>query len=393
MKTNVSWTTSDDSRSAGKTVAKKAVLDLEQTKLAFLFNSSNYDQMAVINGSKEELGSAPIIGCTTSNGFFTPEGFMTSSDGFSSMLAIGDKETEATTGACKRLIDPSDSAKFAIREAMSKRSKKLKPNYCFMFCTPGHEAEYERGAFEELGSVPIFGGTAGIGETTSTPKVFTENALLEDGVAVALIFTDKNFENMFNGKYHETIKSGVVTSVDSDRRVIKQINNKDAFKLYANWNNKKVSDYANIENNEEFILNPLGIKSVDGGSIIIKKPIEKISNNFIKLNSDIFVNQAIIKMTMTHREMITSPAIALRNFLIKLRRDGKQVNSLLLFQNSNRIDNLKEDEIDEMYSSIKCEAGKIPFLMPLTYAEFGLTSSGANVNGDLMLSFIAICSN
>ena len=51
MKTNVSWATNDDSRSAGKSVAKKAVLDLEKTQIAFLFNSSNYEQDQVLNGA------------------------------------------------------------------------------------------------------------------------------------------------------------------------------------------------------------------------------------------------------------------------------------------------------------------------------------------------------
>ena len=64
MKTNVSWATNDDSRSAGKSVAKKAVLDLEKTQIAFLFNSSNYEQDQVLNGAKEELGTAsgPRVG-------------------------------------------------------------------------------------------------------------------------------------------------------------------------------------------------------------------------------------------------------------------------------------------------------------------------------------------
>ena len=258
MKTNVSWATTDDSRSAGKSVAKKAVLDLEKTQIAFLFNSSNYEQEHVLNGAKEELGTAPIIGCTTNQGVFTPEGFISSIDGFSGMLALGDNNTEVTTGACTRLVDARDSAKVAVAEALKKHTKKGRPNYCFMFCTPGSEEEYQEGIFETIGSIPIFGGVASSNEA-GQEKVFTENALISNGVVIALVYTDKNIDNWFDGKYHETVKSGIITDVSSNHRIIKQIDSKDAFKVYANWNNKKLSEMKTDKIFKDFILHPLGI--------------------------------------------------------------------------------------------------------------------------------------
>ena len=38
MKANVAWSTDEDAYLAGKACAKKAVLDLVQTKVAFLFS-------------------------------------------------------------------------------------------------------------------------------------------------------------------------------------------------------------------------------------------------------------------------------------------------------------------------------------------------------------------
>ena len=392
MKTNVSWATNDDSRSAGKSVAKKAVLDLEKTQIAFLFNSSNYEQDQVLNGAKEELGTAPIIGCTTNQGVFTQEGFISSSDGFSGMLAFGDNGTEVTTGACKRLVDARDSAKLAVAEALKKHSRKGRPNYCFMFCTPGSEEEYQKGIFETIGSIPIFGGVASSNQE-GQEKVFTENALITDGVAIALVYSDKNIDNWFDGKYHETVKSGIITDVSSNHRVIKQIDSKDAFKIYSSWNNKKLSEMKTDKLYQDFILHPLGIKTVDGSNTIIRQPISITENNGIEVNENVYINNGVIKMTTTKEELLEAPSFIIKQFLDNLRVEGKEVNSLILLHSGKRLIDCNEEDISFIADSLKDATNKIPFIMPLTHGEFGVTDTGSNLCGDLMMTFIAICNN
>ena len=66
----------------------KAVVDLIQTKVAFLYTSVDSDVKKVLEGAKEELGTAPIIGCTSSAGIIVPDGFISSENGFTGILAI-----------------------------------------------------------------------------------------------------------------------------------------------------------------------------------------------------------------------------------------------------------------------------------------------------------------
>ena len=40
---------------------------------------------------KRNLGTAPIIGCTSNGGILVPDGYVTSDKGFAGMLAIGDR--------------------------------------------------------------------------------------------------------------------------------------------------------------------------------------------------------------------------------------------------------------------------------------------------------------
>ena len=64
LKANIGWSTEADNFEAGRASAEKAVVDLVQTKVAFLYTSADNDVKKVLEGAKSELGTAPIIGCT-----------------------------------------------------------------------------------------------------------------------------------------------------------------------------------------------------------------------------------------------------------------------------------------------------------------------------------------
>lgn len=93
LKANIGWSTEADNYEAGRASAKKAVVDLVQTKVAFLYTSADNDVKKVLEGAKSELGTAPIIGCTSSGGIIVPDGFISSENGFVGIMAIGDPDT------------------------------------------------------------------------------------------------------------------------------------------------------------------------------------------------------------------------------------------------------------------------------------------------------------
>lgn len=94
LKSNVAWSINEDSYTQGKETAQKAVKDLVQTKVAFLYTSVDCKVEKVLEGAKTELGTAPIIGCTSSAGIIVPDGFISSENGFTGILALGDPELE-----------------------------------------------------------------------------------------------------------------------------------------------------------------------------------------------------------------------------------------------------------------------------------------------------------
>ncbi len=55
LKANIGWSTEADNFEAGRASAKKAVVDLVQTKVAFLYTSSDNDVKKCLKEQKKNL--------------------------------------------------------------------------------------------------------------------------------------------------------------------------------------------------------------------------------------------------------------------------------------------------------------------------------------------------
>ena len=108
LKSNVSYSTDKDSFTAGKACAEKAVVDLIETKVAFVFSSVKYNQNKLLEGAKSVLGTAPIIGCTSSGAIIVPDGVVSSESGFA---GIGDDETAVGVAGSERGKNPRETGK------------------------------------------------------------------------------------------------------------------------------------------------------------------------------------------------------------------------------------------------------------------------------------------
>ena len=125
LKSNVAWSTNENSYEQGKETAAKAVVDLVETKVAFLYTSVDSDVKEVLEGAKSELGTAPIIGCTSSAGIITPDGFITGEKGFTGILALGDPDMKVGVAGSERGKDPRETGRKLAKEAMKKCRGKL----------------------------------------------------------------------------------------------------------------------------------------------------------------------------------------------------------------------------------------------------------------------------
>lgn len=379
MKINLTWCTNENSNVSGKTCAKKAVLDLNETKLAFIINSNKYNQEELIKGVKSVVGTAPIIGYSSNEGIIVADGYLDPRKSpFATMFAIGDNETKVGTAIAHKIGNERDIGRNVAKKAMEKVGTPYSPAYYMMLTTSGKEEEYTKGIRDIIGDVPCFGGKIAY----DSVKIFTEDMIISDGIAVAFFYTNKKIENIFTSKYHETIHSGVITKV-SEKNNLDEIGDIKALKRYCEWTNKKVKDVRNEKIYEESILKPLAIKTEDGSLTVIKQPIFGNNDFSIKMSNDIFVNTAVTQMQISKEELVSSPSTVLRDLKRKIKNKPK---AFLIFHNNARKNILNDDEIEELSKKLKKEAGDVPFLVTFTTSEFGKGESTSNSFGKLMLS-------
>ena len=382
LKANIGWSTQKDNYKAGKEAAAKAVVDLMQTKVALVYTSSDNDADKVLEGAISEFGTAPIIGCTSSAGIIVPDGYISSENGFVGALAIGDPDTTVGVAGSKKVRSARETGRKVAKEAMAKAGKDCPPAYFYMVANPAEEEDCLKGIEDVIGRVPFFGGSAADNTVSGDWKIFTNDGVFSEGVAVAFFYTDKPMANVYTGAYHETTNAGIVTKLDG-KRVLQEIDGEPALKKYAKWTGKDVKKLMGSNLLSESILAPLGVKDRLGDLIAIRHPMGGNKDYSINVGNHLAVNTAVIQMEATVDELISSTGKAVKEVNKEL---NGEVGAYLLVHCGGRKLGIG-DRIEEVVKQLKKETKGVPFMTIFTFGEYGMAEHGANTCGGLMLSF------
>ena len=384
LKSNVAWSTHKDSYTQGKETAEKAVVDLMQTKVAFLYTSVDCDVCKVLEGAKSQLGTAPIIGCTSSAGIIVPDGFISSENGFTGILALGDPDMEVGVAGSERGKDPRETGRKVAMEAMAKVGRTDAPAYFYMVASPAEEEFYIKGIEDIIGRVPVFGGSAADNTVEGKWSIYTNDKIFSDGVAVAFFYTDKEMKNVYTGEYHETTNSGVITKIKGNRTLV-EIDGVPAIEKYASWTGKKMED---LEGNNLLVstkTEPLGVKDRLGDLVAIRHPMFGNKDGSMNIGANLAVNTAVIQMEATVDELISSTGKTMKE--LNQEMNGEIGAYILVHCGGRRLG--IGDRIDEVTKLLKKQSKGVPFILIFTFGEYGVKDHGANTTGGLMLSFTA----
>ena len=382
LKSNIGWSTDAKSEVAGREAAAKAVVDLVQTKVAFLYTSCENNVDKVLDGAKEELGTAPIIGCTSSGGIIVPDGFISSENGFVGIMAIGDPDTIVGVAGSKKSRSARETGKKVAQKAMENAGRTEVPAYFYMVANPGEEEDYLKGIEDVIGRVPFFGGSAADNTVEGNWKIYTNETVFSEGVAVAFFYTDKPMANIYTGAYHETTNSGIITKLEG-KRTLQEIDGVPALKKYAEWTGKNVKNLMGGNLLTETILAPLGVKDRLGDLVAIRHPMGGNEDYSMNIGNHLAVNTAVIQMETTVDDLIKSTGKAVKE--VNKELDG-EVGAYLLVHCGGRKLGIG-DRIDEVTEQLKKETKGVPFMTIFTFGEYGSADHGANTCGGLMLSF------
>ncbi len=370
---------------AAKEAAAPAKEALDDMKMAFVYSGVQYDQDELLNALSEELPDIPLIGNTSFTGVITPDGFISSDDGFVGLMALADPDLTVGVAGLPKEGSARETGQKVAQMALEDAGMQEAPDYFYMTAPPGEEEYFLKGITDVIGRVPFFGGSAADNTITGEWIVYTDEMRTPDGVAVAFFYTDKDFANKYTGAYNETDDVGIITKVDNDRTLV-EINGKPAIEQYQEWTGATDEDVAGGNLLSYAILHPLGVKDRLGDLTAIRHPMNGNDDGSMDLGNNLAEKTAVVQMEGTVDELISSVGDTIDE--LKEKIDGP-IAAIHLVHCGGRRAGI-DDRIDEVVDVIKEKVGDIPFITEFTFGEYGYEDDGNNTCGGLMLSFTAL---
>lgn len=383
LKAKVGYSKNVDAYEAGVETAKTSTEGMD-AKIALLFNSVGYDQKKLMEGIKSVATDVDVIGCTSSAGIITPDGYMIDESGTAGMLTLGgDDLTVACYGMAKGK-SARETGREVAKKALEKAGLDYAPDYFFMSASPAEEEKYIKGIQDVIGRVPCFGGSAADNTVEGKWAIFYNDTIFNDGVVAAFFYTANDIATVYTGAYNETKDMGIITKLN-DTRVLAEIDGEPALDKYKNW--RGLDDEAVTGGNllVTTITSPLGVKDRLGNLTAIRHPMNGNDDKSMNIGANLAVGTTVIRMEATVDELINSTGKTLK----ELKKKCPNAAGYLLVHCGGRRLGIG-DRMNEVYEQLKKEAGDVPFLVAFTFGEYGYTDDDqANTTGGLMLSFTA----
>ena len=383
LKAKVGYSKNVDAYEAGVETAKTSTEGMD-AKIALLFNSVGYDQKKLMEGIKSVATDVDVIGCTSSAGIITPDGYMIDESGTAGMLTLGgDDLTVACYGMAKGK-SARETGREVAKKALEKAGLDYAPDYFFMSASPAEEEEYIKGIQDVIGRVPWFGGSAADNTVEGKWSIFYNDTIFNDGVVAAFFYTANDIATVYTGAYNETKDMGIITKLN-DTRVLAEIDGEPALDKYKNW--RGLDDEAVTGGNllVTTITSPLGVKDRLGNLTAIRHPMNGNDDKSMNIGANLAVGTTVIRMEATVDELINSTGKTLK----ELKKKCPNAAGYLLVHCGGRRLGIG-DRMNEVYEQLKKEAGDVPFLVAFTFGEYGYTDDDqTNTTGGLMLSFTA----
>ena len=380
MKSMVGSSVLANSFEAGVETCKNAMKGIKKPKLGLLFTSIKYDQAEVIKGIKSVNNEVKVIGCTSSGAIMTPEGIISSDNGFAGMMLLEDNELLVGIAASERGSDPRETGKKLAIQAMNDANKKHAPVAFAMFASPADEEYYLKGIQDVIGEVPMFGGSGADDAVAGDWKIFAENTVVGDGCAVAFLYTTKEIKNVFTGAYEETDTVGIITKVEDNRRIV-EIDHQPALKRYAEWIGMNPDDLMGQNLLVASIPHAIGVKTIQGDLTAVRHPMIGNADYSFNVGAKMAEKTAVILLKNDVDGLINGAA----NTIKEVKKDFDPAALFLVHCGGRKLH--IGDRVDEDFVAIKNACGNVPFIVAFTFGEYGQNNhSGATICG-LSLSF------
>lgn len=377
MKTKVGYSQNANAFQSGVETATMA--NLANASVGLLFTSVVMDQAEIVKGIRS-VSNAHVLGCTSSAAICTQDGYLNAETGYSGIMSL-----DAKVGVAGRAKVEGESARAMGRELALKAMAELgtKPTCFFMTASPKEEEDYILGVQDVIGAVPVFGGSAADNTVEGKWSIICDDQIFADGCAIALIATDSQICNIYNGQYHETDNVGIMTKVVNDRTLV-EIDGVPAVTKYCEWTGKTAEEVAGGNLLAATIFDPLGVKDITGRVTAVRHPMAANDDLSMNIGARLVEKTACVRLHLEPEEMVAANPKTVNELDAAM---GGADSFFLVHCGGRRLGLQLTGKEAEIYPEVKKATGDREFLMVFTFGEYGVGDHSGNTVGGLSLSF------
>lgn len=239
VKIGYGWSVNPDEAEAVKEAFVMMRKTITKPNLVILFTESSYENDDVIaHDLQKSTNGAKTFGLEGTYAVFTGDGIHVGQKGSLAILGIEAPSWSVGVGVedmsgAETPLQIKGRTINAIEGAIRDAGKTMEDKPALVLVAPTKlKEEPILDAIEYVfgKNVRIAGGTPG------SPYVTANGQAVKNGFALAVIYADTKIGAGFHaGIAVDESKSGVVTKMGANRRVIKEINNRPAFEVYRKW--------------------------------------------------------------------------------------------------------------------------------------------------------------
>jgi len=205
--------------------------------LTILYCAPTYDLEVLGREIRRLFADGPVIGCTTA-GEIAPQGYL---EGSLTGVSIGGAGLEAAAVCIDGLADSvlsrgDEAARRALAELRDAGVQPSSLNTFGFLLVDGlsmREEALVNALYRNLGSIQLFGGSAGDGTRYTRTFVYHDGVFHSDAAIFTLVYTKAPFYVFKTEHFVPTAEKMVVTRADPGRRTVIEINGEPAGREYA----------------------------------------------------------------------------------------------------------------------------------------------------------------
>ncbi len=260
-------TTETDPMLAARDLGRQLALPVRALSMVFC-DPAMARQSAFLPALRRELGSAPIVACSTA-GEIDPTGYRSGTcTGFS--LPAGAYHAAATRIDSVRSLTPATAraAVDQVENELQALGVRIDPEHAFaILLVDGLSMAEEAVSYalqSALGRIELVGGSAGDGLEFGATFVAADDRFVEDAAVLVLVVTELPFRVFRTQHFEPTSTKLVVTVADARNRLLIEIDGRPAAEAYADVLGLDVAQLVP----EVFARNPLLVRM--GGSWFVR---------------------------------------------------------------------------------------------------------------------------